>query len=200
MNARIMILGMLGVTLAGCAIAPTATVVSAGYGTPLPAIDVEDPALKSLTWLRESPFEPAPDSRPVFLTSDLFEGFVAQKPEYGSGGWEDDLTVDIATIVYKRPVIGQVGKETSVTVQIFAYSDAEARSYHLDQFDLEDYDWSFEEIDGHRVVAYRNGLDGRIWVSGPYLILVYSGRGASDRAPWVEAFTEMYLNNPPGLQ
>ncbi len=65
---------------------------------------------------------------------------------------------------------------------------------------MEDYFWSFTEIDGHRVVVYRNGVDGRIWISGPYLILVYSGRGASERVLWVDGFAEIYLNNPPEPQ
>ncbi|NIS81374.1 MAG: hypothetical protein GTO14_14485, partial [Anaerolineales bacterium] len=99
-----------------------------------------------------------------------------------------------------RRVDGQGDVEASVTVQIFAYSNVEARSYHLDQLDMEDYFWSFTEIDGHRVVVYRNGVDGRIWISGPYLILVYSGRGASERVLWVDGFAEIYLNNPPEPQ
>ena len=37
------------------------------------------------------------------------------------------------------------------------------------------------------------GVDGRIWVSGPYMIIVWSGLDTSDAAPWVDIFASLFL-------
>jgi hypothetical protein len=36
-------------------------------------------------------------------------------------------------------------------------------------------------------------VDGRVWISGPYLIVLYSGLDTSATSPWVDAFASLYL-------
>lgn len=68
----------------------------------------------------------------------------------------------------------------------------------MDILEAEGYQLAFYPIDSAEVVRYHTaGLDGRMWVSGPYLVVLYSGLDQSDIGPWVDTFAEMYVEEYP---
>jgi hypothetical protein len=88
--------------------------------------------------------------------------------------------------------------EDSVKVTLYAYAQSEGRAEYLGIIAEQDYTWEFYELDDHRIVRYANSsVDGRVWISGPYLIVVYSGLDVSETGPWVDTFTGLYLTMFP---
>lgn len=151
-----------------------------------------------LDWLRGSPFETAPSEPPETIATGLPEGFNALEPHFATGELPSGRVVQRMGVEYQRPIGGQVYVEDSVQVELFGYDSSDARTEHLDLVAAAGYEWNFEEVAGHRVARYHDiGVDGRIWVSGPYLIVIYSGLDTSERGPWVDDFTQLYLERFP---
>jgi hypothetical protein len=199
MVARLLLISAMMALLGGCAAPPTTspTVPSPTATTPatIPATDVD---ISPLDWLRESPFEPMPSVLPEMITVGLPAGFFAMEPGFGSSELPDGHLVQVMGVEYQRPVGDQVYIENSVTVQLFSYDSHNGRSEHLDILESQGYLWTFEEVSSQRVACYRtSGADGRVWISGPFLIVVFSGLDTSERGPWVDSFTEIYLAQFP---
>jgi hypothetical protein len=199
MVVRLLIISAMMALLCGCATPPTTatTVPSPTATTPAttPATDVN---ISPLDWLRESPFEPMPSVLPEMITVGLPAGFSAMEPGFGSSELPDGHLVQVMGVEYQRPVGDQVYIENSVTVQLFSYDSLNGRSEHLDILEAQGYEWTFEEVFKQRVACYRtSGADGRVWISGPFLIVVFSGLDTSERGPWVDTFTEIYLSQFP---
>jgi hypothetical protein len=132
------------------------------------------------------------------VTTGLPEGFNAGEPNYVSGPHPEGFNVQRSEIDYQKPAGGQVYCEDQVMVEIFAFDVSEGRAFQLAVLESEGYQWAFEEIAGITVDRYHSeGVDGRIWISGPYTIGIYSGLDVSERGPWVDDFAELYLQEFP---
>jgi hypothetical protein len=199
MVVHLLIISAMMALLCGCATPPATTsiVPSPTATTPatIPAADID---ISPLDWLRERPFEPMPSVLPEMITVGLPAGFSAMEPGFGSSELPDGHLVQVMGVEYQRPVGDQVYIENSVTVQLFSYDSLNGRSEHLDILEAQGYEWTFEEVFKQRVACYRtSGADGRVWISGPFLIVVFSGLDTSERGPWVDTFTEIYLSQFP---
>ena len=132
------------------------------------------------------------------MLTGLPEGFNALDPRFETGELPGGHVVRIARIDYQRPVGGQVYVEDSVSVEVYGYKRVEDRFEHLDLLVSQGYEWTFVEINGKRVARYHDsGVDGRVWVSGPYLFVVFSGLDKSQSGPWVDEFAQLYMEPPP---
>ena len=185
--------------LVSCAAPPTTvlTISSPTSTTPLktPATVVD---ITPLDWLSQSPFKPIPSELPEIITTGLPVGFNAQEPGLGTSELPGGHLVQMLGVEYQRPIGDQVYIENSVTVQLFSYDSRNGRTEHLDILATQGYEWTFEEVANRRVAAYHtSGADGRVWISGPFLIVVFSGLDTSERGPWVDTFTEVYLTQFP---
>jgi hypothetical protein len=128
----------------------------------------------------------------------LPEGFYALEPGFGSSELPGGHLVQVMEVEYQRPIDGQIYIENHITVQLFSYDSLAGRTEYLDMLSEEDYAWNFEEISNRRVARYHtSGADGRVWISGPFLIVVFSGLDESERGPWVDTFTKIYLEQFP---
>jgi hypothetical protein len=199
MVVRFLIISTMMALLAGCAAPPTtAPTLSSPTSIPSPTAPATELDITPLDWLRESPFEPMPSVLPEMITVGLPKGFSAMEPGFGSSELPDGHLVQVMGVEYQRPVGDQVYIENSVTVQFFSYDSRNGRSEHLDILESQGYEWAFEEVSNQRVACYRtSGADGRVWISGPFLIVVFSGLDTSERGPWVGPFTEVYLAQFP---
>ncbi|HEY47532.1 MAG: hypothetical protein AMJ88_06240 [Anaerolineae bacterium SM23_ 63] len=185
--------------LVSCAAPPTtaSTISSPTSTTPLktPASVV---GITPLEWLGQSPFKPIPPELPEIITDRLPSGFNALEPGLGTSELPGGHLLQMLGVDYQRPIGDQVYIENSVSVQIFSYDSRNGRTEHLNILAAQGYEWTFEEVANQRVAAYRtSGADGRIWISGPFLIVVFSGLDSSERGPWVDTFTEVYLAKFP---
>jgi hypothetical protein len=184
--------------LAGCGTTPAATpTISEAQPTEPPPPSDETP----LEWLDSADFLPAPQEAPSVIPSNLPEGFVLLGDE--PAGFTEG-TLPSGNIGYgmewsfEKPTGGQVNTEDSITVSLWAYVQPEGRAEHLEINAEQGYTWAFYELDGHTIVRYhRVSVDGRIWISGPYLIVVYSGLDVSEIGPWVDTFASLYLEMFP---
>jgi len=79
-------------------------------------------------------------------------------------------------------------------VELYSYDVLEGRTDHLNRIAAQAYAWHYFELNGQRILRYySSGVDGRVWISGPYLIVLYSGLDTSATSPWVDAFASLYL-------
>lgn len=153
------------------------------------------PSLDPLDWLRDQPFQPGKEEPVQLILSDLPEGFQAQEPESSCFGF---CLGYITRLEYQKPENGQVSSENNVNVLIYGYDTVETRSAHLDLIESEEYQWEFQSITGDLVPRYyTSSTDGRTWISGPHLIVIYSGLNDSSSNLWVIEFAEMYLELYP---
>jgi hypothetical protein len=185
--------------LVSCASPPTTApiIASPTSTTPLktPATVVD---ITPLDWLSQSPFKPLPSELPEIITAGLPTGFHMLEPGLGTSELPGGHLVQMLGVEYQRPIGDQVYIENSVTVQLFSYDSSNGRTEHLNILASQGYEWTFEEVANRQVAAYHtSGADGRVWISGPFLIVVFSGLDTSERGPWVDAFTEVYLAQFP---
>ena len=156
------------------------------------------PSLDPLDWLREQPFQLGMEEPARLILSDLPEGFQAQDPESSSGDMMEEGIAYITRLQYQNPDNGQVRSENIVDVHIFSYEIIETRNAHLDLIESQEYQWEFQPISGDLVARYyTSSTDGRTWISGPHLIVIYSGLNDSSSNLWVVEFAEMYLELYP---
>ena len=156
------------------------------------------PSLDPLDWLREQPFQLGMEEPARLILTDLPEGFQAQDPDSGSGDMIGGGIAYFTNLEYQKPENGQVSSENVVNVYIYCYDTVETRSAHLDFIETQEYQWEFQPISGDLVARYYTaGVDGMTWISGPYLIVIYSGLFDSDPRLWVVEFAEMYLELYP---
>lgn len=200
MNHRLSLL-LLAFIMAGCTTEPAPAqtippaIASQETPTRLPpaTIDETDP----FDWLLQIPFQASPQKEPDWITEGLPEGFINLDSDFNSAELPSGQIIWVGDITYQRPVAGQVYVEDEVKVQLFTYESMEGRGDHLDLLREQGYLWSFVEVGGKRLLRYQDGVDGRVWVSGPYLIVLYSGLDRSEQSPWVEFFTELYAERFP---
>jgi hypothetical protein len=199
MAVRLFTTGVLLVMLASCGAPPTAVPsVSSPTSMPSPTTPATDIGINPLDWLKQSPFEPMPSVLPEIITTNLPEGFYALEPGLGNSELPGGHLVQVIGVEYQRPVGGQIYIENHVTVQFFSYDSLAGRTEYLDMLSAQDYTWNFEEVSNQRVARYHtSGADGRVWMSGPFLIVVFSGLDDSERGPWVDTFTKIYLEQFP---
>ena len=151
--------------------------------------------LTPLDWLRDQPFQPRKEEPAQLILSDLPEGFQAQEPESSCFGF---CLGYITRLEYQKPENGQVSSENNVNVLIYGYDTVETRSAHLDLIESEEYQWEFQSITGDLVPRYyTSSVDGRTWISGSHLIVIYGGLNDSSSNLWVVEFAEMYLELYP---
>jgi hypothetical protein len=193
---RLLTFVVLVMILAGCG-APGAATQPSDAGQPpgeSPATSTTEPPpdVSPLEWLAEAAFEAAQEGPPDIIPANLPEGFNAFDPDHMSAETPSGCAVQKSSVTFQHLVGGQV--DDSVTVEIWSYDLQEGRAWHLDQIAAEEYTWEFWELDGQRITRYHtSSVDGRVWISGPYLIVIYSGLDTSEAAPWVDAFTSLYL-------
>jgi hypothetical protein len=199
MVLRFLLTSALLVMLASCDAPPTTapTISSPTSTIPLKTPDtVVD--ITPLEWLSQSPFKPMPSTLPEIIADGLPAGFNALEPGLGTSELPGGHLLQMLGVDYQKPIGDQVYIENSVTVQFFSYDSRNGRTEHLDILAAQGYEWTFEEVSNQRVAAYHtSSADGRIWISGPFLIVVFSGLDTSERGPWVDTFTEMYLAQYP---
>ena len=195
MVVRFLKLSAILVILVSCAAPPTIapTTPSPTATTPLktPATVVD---ITPLEWLSQSPFKPMPSELPEIITVGLPTGFNTLEPGLGTSELPGGHLVQMLGVEYQKPIGDQVYIENSVTVQFFSYDSHNGRTEHLNILATQGYEWTFEEVANQLVAGYHtSGADGRVWISGPFLIFVFSGLDSSERGPWVDTFTEVYL-------
>ncbi len=205
LEKRFFTIVLLGILLAGCGPIDTATQPSGEIqtaGQPPAATQTEPPQteLTPLEWLAQSAFTVPAQEPPNIIPSELPEGFTASEPNHVSGEVPCDganvpcgFAVDKYDVRFDRPSGDQVRTEDSVRVEMFAYSEQDGRTQHLNFIDSQDDSFEFYTLDGHRIVRYFSSVDGRVWISGPYLILIYSGLDTSEVGPWVDTFASLFL-------
>jgi hypothetical protein len=172
-------------------VAPTPTDTPAPSPTPT---DTPEPTLPPMEWLVQPPFVAYTEEIPNLIPAEIPEGFIATEHEPITAETPSGATIHMFAVSLERPIGGQVLDEDYVFVQIFAYDPPEGRADHFDLVGAENYTWDFVELDGHRIVRYHTGSeDGRIWISGPYLIVLHSGVDTSDVGPWVDTIASLFL-------
>jgi predicted small lipoprotein YifL len=204
-DKRLVTVVLLAMILAGCGGSGPATQPPDDDqlpGEPAATSAVEPPPadVTPLEWLAQVPFEAGMEGQPDILPAELPEGFNAFEPEHGSAETPDGFTVYRSYVTFERPIGNQVNTEDQVTLELSSYSLPEGRTYHFERITEQDYAWEFVELDGYRITRYHSSsVDGRVWISGPYLVVIYSGLDTSPEAPWVEAFARLFLVMfPPG--
>jgi hypothetical protein len=191
---RLLTIVLLTMILASCG-APGATQPpgeSPATATPEPPPDVSP-----LEWLAQAPFEAGGDGLPDILPANLPEGFEASEPEHGSAETPFGFVLYRSEVRFGRALDGEVYCEDQVNVEISSYDVPEGRIYHLDRVAEEEYSFEFWELDGHRIIRYHRWVDGRVWISGPYLIVIFSCLDTSEAAPWVDTFASLFLEMFP---
>jgi hypothetical protein len=139
-----------------------------------------------------------PAELPEIIIAGIPVGFNALEPGLGTSELPGGHLVQMLGVEYQRAIGDQVYIENSVTVQLFSYDSHNGRAEHLNILAAQGYEWTFEEVSKQRVAAYHtSGADGRVWISGPFLVVVFSGLDTSERGPWVDPFTEIYLAQYP---
>lgn len=176
-------------TLAGCQ--PNDAPIAASTPTSTPAT-----TLSPLEWLSGQPFELVPSGFPDVILRDLPEGFEAEEPYDEMEDLPGGGQIQVTQVVYERRAPGDGSIVDNIEVLIMGYASLDDRTEHIGLLLQEGYQWSLEQYAGRQVARFQGYyLDGRIWVSGPYMIVVFGsteGRSAS-----VDAFTELYLDQPP---
>jgi hypothetical protein len=189
---------ILALLLAGCGTPPAATPTDSDTQPPEPPPPSGETPLE---WLGSADFIPAPQEVPAIIPASLPEGFSMLGDE--PAGFTEG-TLPSGNIGYgmewsfEKPSGDQVGTDDSITVSLWAYAQPEGRAEHFDIIAEEGYNWAFYALDGHTIARYfTSGLDGRMWISGPYLVVIYSGLDVSEIGPWVDTFAGLYLEMFP---
>ncbi len=192
---RIFALAALALLLAGCGAPPAATPsASDTQPTEPPPPSDETP----LEWLGGTSFVPAPQDLPTITPSNLPDGFNSFDADETSAETPSGYAMQVYEQSFEHPVGNQVYTEDYVTVYLYAYAQPEGRAEHLDILAGQDYTWSFYALDGFTVARYHSiSVDGRMWISGPYLVVIYSGLDVSEIGPWVDTFASLYLEMFP---
>lgn len=172
---------------------------AAPEASPPPAI----PAMALPDWINARPFLEAPTGQAGLAESGIPEGYQPQEIGYQtanlpSSGFEVQLT----QITYEHPVDGQVNTNESVTIQVSSHQNQEAREEHLGLLVGSGKTWEYRQVSGYLTARFfSESGDGRIWISGPYLVAVWSGLDitAGDPAldPMVDIFAALYLELYP---
>jgi hypothetical protein len=186
---------ILALLLAGCGTPPAATPTDSDTQPPEPPPPSGETPLE---WLGSADFIPAPQSLPTITPSSLPDGFNANDVDEANAETPSGFAMEVFEQSFERPIDNQVYVEDSVTVYLYAYDELEGRAEHLDIIAGQDYTWSFYELDGYTIARYHEtGVDGRVWISGPYLVVIYSGLDTSEVGPWVDTFASLYLEMFP---
>jgi len=182
MQTRLLLVSVLICLVQGCATVPVETPKAiATQDIPTQDIPTSTPQLTPLEWIQTRPFLEVPPDQPDLVLSGLPDGFEPQDPQHEVGTLPSGLELQMTHIEYQLAIDNQVQAENNVTVELFAYQDAEARIEHLTLIAGEGYSWEFQQVEENKVVRYyTTGVDGRIWISGPYMIVVRSGLNTSD--------------------
>jgi len=191
---RLLTFVVLAMILAGCGTSGAATQPS-DAGQPPATSTAQSPGdLSPLEWLSVAAFETAQDGLPDVLPAYSPEGFNALDPDHVSAEAPNGYVLHQSRVVFQLPIDGQVYTEDQVTVELYSYDVLEGRTDHLNRIAAQAYAWHYFELNGQRILRYySSGVDGRVWISGPYLIVLYSGLDTSATSPWVDAFASLYL-------
>lgn len=174
--------------------------------TQIPPVATSQPQFPSMTpqeWINSRPFQEAPPGQTELELDDIPEGYQAQESEYITANLpESGLEVQITQVIYERPIDGQVNTNDSVTVQVSSHQNPEALSEHVLLIAGSNDSWEYQQVGAHLTARFFGGTgDGRVWISGPFMIVVYSGldTSAGDPAvdPMVDAFASLYLQLYP---
>jgi len=165
--------------------------------TPIPV-----PSLDPYDWLMSIPFVPPPAEPPRRLETGLPAGFVPIVLEVQSGELPGGGMAWMYAVEYRIPDDGQVDPDDVVRVAVCSHESLEARGNHLRLLFAEAYVFlPYVTIDGQVVAAYdQQGVTGRMWVSGPYLILVMDHPDKTRPSEWLDQFTALYLREYPVSQ
>ena len=177
---------------------PTQAVPAA---TPPPQL----PSMTPLEWINSQPVLEAPTGQAILALNGFPEGYEPENIEYQIAPLPSSgLEVQITQVTYERAIDGQVYTKDSVKVLIAAHQVAEARAEHLVLLvgSNTSQSWEYQQVSGHLVARYHSESgDGRIWISGPYMIAIWSslditvGEPALD--PLVDIFAALYLELYP---
>lgn len=182
---------------------PSESILADPTQVPTEVIQPILPAMTPLEWINSRPFQEALPGEAEFVASGFPEGYQPKEIGYQVANLpESGLEVGITQTTYERPVDGQVYTKDSVTVQVFFHQKPEARSEHLLLLVGSEDTWEFREVEGHLIARFYSGSgDGRVWISGPYMVALWSSQdiSAGDPAvdPMVDAFAALYLKLYP---
>lgn len=174
--------------------------------TQIPPTAISQPQFPSMTpqeWINSRPFQEAPSGQAELVLDGFPEGYEAQESEYVTANLpESGLEVQITQILYERPVDGQIDTNDSVTVQISSHQNPEALSEHVLLIAGSNDSWEYQQVGDHITARfYGSSGDARVWISGPFMIVVYSGldtsAGDPEVDPMVDAFASLYLQLYP---
>jgi len=155
-------------------------------------------AAAPLIWLQNQPFQQGPASPADVLVENLPEGFEVLGPENIPGTMPGGGIAYRTTLEYQKARGKQVYAEDAVQVQIFSYDTVKTRSAHLAFLSQRAFQWEFYPLEGSEVARYNSeSVDGRMWISGPYLIMISSGPDPFGIGPWLDTFAALYLDRYP---
>jgi len=161
------------------------------------------PSMAPPEWIETRPFQKAPPGQAQLVGSGFPVGYEPQEAGYQVANLpSSDLEVQITQVRYDHPINGQVYTKDSVTVQVSSHQSLEARSEHLDLLIGSEESWEYQQISDHLTARfYSESGDGRIWISGPYMISIWSSldpsSGDPNLDPMVDAFATLYLELYP---
>jgi hypothetical protein len=191
-------------------IAPTATPTNTAAPTPTETptpLPPTEPTIDMLAWLLAHPFRPAPQgfqdavfanriNHPISV-GDLPEGFIMTEP-VGGVAYPPEGEAFNARTEYLYPIDDQVLPENSVTISVFAYSNADVREHHFEVMarDRQAYLQSIGEIDV--LYFYNHASVGHAWTAGPFLIVIGSAPPANGSLnAWLDIFSELLVELYP---
>jgi hypothetical protein len=186
----------LAISLAGCGTIETATQPSgeiqmAGES---PDESQTEPGPSPLDWLAQSEFVPHPQQPPEVAPADLPQDFVASEERRIAAQTPTGFALNKVEVIFEHAVGGQVTSENQLTLEAYSYAEVEGRSEHLTLIAGQGYSWEYREVDGRRIARYSTAsTDGRAWVSGPYLIVIYGGLDTAGENPWLDIFVSLLL-------
>ncbi len=202
MRTFLLLLIVLVSLIPACAPSPS-EIQDATQPPPVDPTQPELPAMTPLEWILSRPFQEAPGGQAEVVEDGFPEGYQPQEIGYQTANLPDSgLEVGITQVTYEHPIDGQVYTKDSVIVQICSHQNQEARSEHLGLMVGSEDSWDYQEI-GNQLTArfYSGSGDGRIWISGPYLIAIWSSldTSAGDPTvdPMVDAFAALYIEYYP---
>jgi hypothetical protein len=199
MIVRLLLVGTMLALLVSCTASPTTSTTNPSIAATRP---LSAPATVSgvtpLDWLSKRPFQVMPSELPQLITEGLPTGFNMLEPGFSTRELPGGHRVQMLGADYQKPIGDQVYIENAVSVQFYTYDSRDGRTEHLNMLAEQNFEWSYLEVANHIVTSYRtSGADGRVWVSSPFLIVVFSGLDTSERGPWVDVFTAVYLAKFP---
>lgn len=175
----------------------------ASEGLPTATPQAEFPPMTPQEWILSHPIQPAPAGQAEVVVDGLPEGYQPQEIQHQTAALPDSgFEVGITQVTYEKSSGGQVSTKDSVTVRLSSHQNLEARSEHLGLMIEAEDSWEYLPLGGQLTARFSSSsADGRIWVSGPYLVAIWSSQdisaGDPELDPMVEAFTALYLNFYP---